>query len=164
MPHTNPSPGAGMSTAEGRHRRIVVSLFLLGWLTFLALPPIVLTRYRGAWLASLESAEVQENWDDFRRDMRAHSGREGPVQRKVPKSAEPPLRVWLRDYFGLAITAWVILGGTLGAFLGMMVVGALGHAPHSRLRAGERSLAEHDSGRRHDRDEQDQRDPENTQQ
>ena len=81
MPHTNPSPGAGMSTAEGRHRRIVVSLFLLGWLTFLALPPIVLTRYRGAWLASLESAEVQENWDDFRRDMRAHSGREGPVQR-----------------------------------------------------------------------------------
>ena len=62
--------------------------------------------------------------------MRAQTGREGPVQRKVPRSAEPPLRVWLRDYIGLAIAAWLILGGTLGAFLGVMVSGTLGRHRH----------------------------------
>jgi hypothetical protein len=34
--------------------------------------------------------------------------------------------VWLRDYLALAIFAWVVLGGTLGGFLGMMIVGASG--------------------------------------
>ncbi|RLS48641.1 MAG: hypothetical protein DWH87_04875, partial [Planctomycetota bacterium] len=50
----------------------------------------------------------------------------GPVLRKIPKSVEPPIRVWLRDYLPLAIIAWMVLGGTLGGFLGMMIVGASG--------------------------------------
>ena len=50
----------------------------------------------------------------------------GPVLRKVPKSVEPPIRVWLRDSLPLAIIAWVVLAGTLGGFLGMMIVGASG--------------------------------------
>ena len=102
-------------------------LFVVAWGTIMIVPPLYLLANRDAWLASLEAPVAQENWEEFRRAMRAESGVEGPVgpvQRKVPKSAEPPLRVWLRDYLPLAIVAWGVLGGTLGGFLGMMVVGA----------------------------------------
>lgn len=114
------------SEPSGRRRRVAI-LFLVAWGAVMIAPPLYLLANRNAWLASLEAPAAQENWEDFRRAMRAESGAEGPVgpvQRKVPKSVEPPLRVWLRDYLPLAIIAWGVLGGTLGGFLGMMVVGA----------------------------------------
>lgn len=123
-PDPNPMP-AGEERASGVRRRRALGAFVAVLLAVLAAPPVLLLRARDEWLKELEVPAVQEDWEDFRRDMGAQSGRNGPVQRKVPKSAEPPLRVWLRDYLGLAIAAWLILGGTLGGFLGMMVVGAL---------------------------------------
>ena len=122
------SPGE----STGSHRSggpgwVVAATFALVWGTMLIVPPLYLVAHRDAWLASLGAPVVQEDWEDFRRAMRAESGAEGPVgpvQRKVPKSPEPPLRVWLRDYLPLAITAWLVLGGTLGGFFGMMIVGA----------------------------------------
>ncbi len=118
------SPGSGF----GR-RRWVARLVVLAWGTLMIVPPLYLVANREAWLASLEAPAAQENWEEFRSAMRAESGAEGPVGpvlRKVPKSVEPPIRVWLRDYLPLAIIAWVVLGGTLGGFLGMMIVGASG--------------------------------------
>jgi len=47
------------------------------------------------------------------------------VQRKVPKSTEPPLRVWLRDYHWLAIAAWILFGTVLSFFTGVMVMGTV---------------------------------------
>ncbi len=110
-------------------RRWVAAVFVLVWGAMMIVPPLYLVANRKAWLASLEAPVAQEDWEDFRRAMRAESGAEGPVgpvQRKVPKSVEPPLRVWLRDYLPLAIIAWGVLGGTLGGFLGLMIVGASG--------------------------------------
>lgn len=118
------SPGRG----SGR-RRWVAGIVFLAWGTLMIVPPLYLVANRTAWLASLEAPAVQENWEAFRSAMRAESGAEGPVGpvlRKVPKSVEPPIRVWLRDYLPLAIIAWMVLGGTLGGFLGMMIVGASG--------------------------------------
>jgi len=94
------------------------------WLAIIFGPPAYLLRCRTEWLASLEQPEAQAQWDEFREAMRGQTGRDGPVQRKVPKSAEPPLRVWLRDYAWLAIAAWVVLGGTLGLFTGLFALGA----------------------------------------
>ena len=138
------------------------------WLAALILPPVLLLRTRADWLAQLDRPEAQSNWDTFRRDMRQQSGRDGPVQRKVPKSAEPPARVWLRDYFRLAVVAWVLFVGVLGGFFCLLVVGVLrgattelsveptGAAPSSA------SLSE-DQTRRHDDDnKQHERDAENT--
>ena len=118
---------AGPGGAHSQRRWWIAGLFLLLWGGMMVVPPVVLVANRDGWLATLEAPEAQADWEDFRRAMRAESGAEGPVgpvQRKVPKSAEPPIRVWLRDYLSLAIVAWVVLGGTLGGFLGMMVVGA----------------------------------------
>jgi len=123
-----PSPVAGPA---GRWRRWVVAAFVAGWIGFLAAPPLLLLRSREAWLETLAGGAVQEDWEAFREDMRAQSGRDGPVQHKIPKSPEPPLRVWLRDHVGLAIAAWLVLGGTLGGFLGLMVAGAASYSPNT---------------------------------
>jgi hypothetical protein len=124
------------------------------WLALLVGPPAWLLRCRGEWLARLDRPEAQAQWDEFRDAMRGQTGREGPVQRKVPKSAEPPLRVWLRDYAWLAIAAWVVLGGTLGLFTGLFAFGAL--AP----RGGPPSAAQDQPRRRRDDEEQDDGDAE----
>ena len=124
--------GEAVALAESRRaqrRWRVAGLFALAWGAVMIVPPLILVANRDAWLATLEAPGAQEDWEDFRRAMRAESGAEGPVGpvlRKVPKSVEPPIRVWLRDYLPLAIIAWGVLGGTLGGFLGIMIVGASG--------------------------------------
>lgn len=123
MPERARSPSEASPGARLR-RRWPLWLFLVAWGLLMAVPPAALLRVRGAWLEELADSAVQEDWEAFRREMAAQAGGAGPVQRKIPRSAEPPLRVWLRDYVGLAITAWLVLGGTLGAFLGVMVAGA----------------------------------------
>ena len=99
-----------------------VFLFV-GWLLLLVLPPFALWMLRTSWLDELDRPNVQAEWNEFRDDMRKQSGRSGPVQHKIPKSSEPPLRVWLRDYFWLAVAAWGILGSALYGFFSVAVVG-----------------------------------------
>jgi hypothetical protein len=133
---------------------------LVGWLVLLTLPPAVLWNIRDRWLADLDRPAIQAHWDRFRSDMKAQSDRSGPVQHKVPKSAEPPLRVWLRDYFWLAVAAWGVLGTTLYAFVSLVVLGLLSPAA-----AGSRRLLSQDEpGGHRDADKQDQRDSKHTKQ
>lgn len=103
----------------------IIGAVLAGWLALLVVPPVMLVRARHTWLVSLERPEEQARWDAFRSAMRQQSGREGPVQRKVPKSVEPPLRVWLRDRLALAVAAWLLFVGVLGGFFCLFVTGVL---------------------------------------
>lgn len=106
----------------GSSRAVVIAV-VAGWLAAVALPPAALSVWRAKRLAELSEPGVQAEWDKFRDAMRKESGRDGPVQRKVPKSAEPPELVWLRDYFSLAVMAWVVLMGVLGGFVAALVMG-----------------------------------------
>lgn len=131
---TGPSPRSttGNPAAAGPWARRFTAAFLFAWCAALIGPPAALLRWRETRLAVLADPAAQADWDVFRDDMRRQSGRDGPVQRKVPRSAEPPERVWLRDYVGLAITAWVTLVGVLGGFLGLTLRGLLAAAPAAR--------------------------------
>ena len=106
-------------------RTVAIGVVVSTWLAALVLPPVMLWRARAGWLEQLDRPEAQSHWDAFRRDMRQQSDRDGPVQRKVPKSAEPPARVWLRDYFRLAVVAWVLFVGVLGGFFSLLIAGVL---------------------------------------
>lgn len=110
------------NSTHTRSRRLAI-LVLLAWLAALIAPPVLLARWRATRLAELADPAVQANWTAFRDAMRTQTDRSGPVQRKVPKSAEPPELVWLRDYFWLAVAAWLVLGGVLGGFLALIVLG-----------------------------------------
>ncbi len=146
------------SPAAGRRVGLVKAGLLAGWIMLLVLPPGVVWTLRSGWLAELDAPAIQAHWDRFRSDMEAQSDRSGPVQHKVPKSPEPPLRVWLRDYFWLAVAAWGVLGSTLYGFMSMVVVGLIEPANPGRL------PAEQKAGGDDDTDEQDQGDSEHTEQ
>lgn len=105
--------------------RIVAGGIAVAWLASVVGPPLLLIRTRDAWLTRLEEPQAQAAWEAFREDMRRQSGRDGPVQRKVPRSAEPPARVWLRDHMPLAVAAWVLFAGVLGGFLCLLAVGVI---------------------------------------
>jgi uncharacterized membrane protein YedE/YeeE len=81
------------------------------------------------------SPAAQQHWDRFRAAMKVESTGEGPVKRKVPKSAEPPLKVWLRDYFGLAIGAWVVFGSVVFLVTAVLARGAWAGISQSGPRA-----------------------------
>ena len=104
-----------------------VSLALVAcvWLTLVAAPPVAFLRWRQTRLAELSTPAAQREWDRFRADMREQSDDRGPVRRKVPRSPEPPELVWLRDYPLVAVSAWVIFVGLLGAVIGILLRGAL---------------------------------------
>lgn len=99
-------------------------------------PPFLLLRYREARLAVVSSPQAQAEWDDFREAMRRQSGDAGPVKRKVPKSAEPPELVWLRDFTPLAIGAWLMLSGCLAGAIVWFVWGASGSTTRRTTAAG----------------------------
>lgn len=127
--HHGPNGTARAGARPGRWARRLMGAFLVAWSAALVGPPLALVRWRESRLATLADPAAQADWDVFREDMRRQSGRDGPVQRKVPRSTEPPERVWLRDYVGLAITAWVTLVGVLGGFLGLTLRGLLAAGP-----------------------------------
>ena len=104
-------------------RLFLPACLFAGWVLLMVLPPSSLWILRGSWLEVLDNPNVQAEWTEFRDDMKKQSDRSGPVQHKMPKSPEPPLRVWLRDYFWLAVAAWVILGSALYGFFSIAVVG-----------------------------------------
>ena len=103
-------------------RSLPISLLVV-WFLLMVLPPYALWTLRGSWLDDLDSPNIQAEWNQFRDDMKKQSDRSGPVQHKVPKSSEPPLRVWLRDYFWLAVIAWAVLASVLYGFFGLAILG-----------------------------------------
>jgi hypothetical protein len=134
-----------------RAARLAAAAYMVAWIGSLVGPPAVMLRWREARLARLAAPAAQADWDAFRADMRRQSGATGPVQRKVPRSAEPPELVWLRDYAALAVAAWVGFVGVLGACLGLLLVGGLRAVPDSATEDQPRG------GRHHE--EQNHRDP-----
>ena len=144
---------AGRSRLPGPAVAVIAAV----WCGLLIGPPVAFLRWREGRLAELTAPQIQADWDGFRAAMQRESGRTGPVQRKVPKSAEPPELVWLRDYPALAVTAWVTFVGILGGFIALLTLGML-------REAAARSAAENQPRREGDDEKQHQRDAEHTEQ
>jgi hypothetical protein len=98
-----------------------ISIADLLWLTLLvALLAAVagaMFRIRNIVLQSA-GAESQQNWDEWREAVQEGQNQEGPVQRRIPKSAEPPAIVLLRDHFGVCLVIALVLSSVLfGTFV-----------------------------------------------
>jgi hypothetical protein len=128
MPSEEPVESVAPSTGVPRRGDRGLVLLLGAWLAFVSLPPVGLAMVRERLLSWQSSPAAQAEWDRFREAVREGKGT-GPVLRKVPKSAEPPLKVWLRDYFPLAVAAWVLFGSIVFLVTGMLARGALRAQP-----------------------------------
>lgn len=137
-------------TGTRRTRALTVVVALI-WAAVVIGPPIALVAWRDQRLAAVDTLRARADWESFRNDMRMQSGREGPVQRKVPRSAEPPELVWLRDYTHLAVIAWISLVGVLGAFFAALAIGVA----RGGSAAEDRPSRDRDDEEQHQRDAQD---------
>lgn len=64
------------------------------------------------------TAEGQQEWDQWREAVKEGQEAPGPVQRRVPKSSEPPALVLLRDHFATCLSVALVLSSVLfGTFV-----------------------------------------------
>jgi hypothetical protein len=76
-------------------------------------------------LENLGTAKSVAAWEIWRADVRAQQDHPAPVQRRVPKSAEPPALVMMRDYFGVSLTAAILFSSVLYWVTAWLVNGML---------------------------------------
>jgi hypothetical protein len=80
---------------------------------------------RSRVMTSYGTDQAQSEWDTWREDAKSQAEGKGPVARRVPKSAEPPALVLMRDYFALCMVIAVALSSVLFGTLAFFVRGAL---------------------------------------
>lgn len=56
-------------------------------------------------IATYGTPAAMEEWGEWRSAAATQAAQQHPVERKVPKSAEPPALVLMRDYFGACTAA-----------------------------------------------------------
>ena len=78
-------------------------------------------------LRELDSADARGDWQAWRSEVERQQQEPQTVARRVPKSAEPPALVFMRDYFVTCLVGavlfvsllfWAIAGLAIGALAG----------------------------------------------
>jgi hypothetical protein len=76
-------------------------------------------------IANLATQQSIEQWQTWREDVQEQQAQPGPVQRRVPKSAEPPALVLMRDYFGISLIGAVVFTSVLYWVIAWFVSGII---------------------------------------
>jgi hypothetical protein len=75
-------------------------------------------------LTQLATPKSTADWQEWREDVRQQQvDPSGPVQRRVPKSSEPPALVMMRDHFAVSLFAAVLFSTLLYWVLAWFVMG-----------------------------------------
>lgn len=79
--------------------------------------------------ATFTDPESQASWERWRGEVARQQGGEGPVSRRVPKSAQPPALVLLRDHFGVCLAGALLLSTLLFGSSMVMIRGVMSSPP-----------------------------------
>lgn len=114
-----------MSTAS--ERRLGRWIGLWGAFYVVLIGTIVWSLFHARQLAFVELAtsNAAGDWQVWREEVKHQEEHLGPVQRRVPKSAEPPALVLMRDYFGVSMTGAILFSTLLYWIMAWFVTGAL---------------------------------------
>jgi hypothetical protein len=74
----------------------------------------------------LAKPESSAAWEAWRADVRENQDKPVPVQRRVPKSAEPPALVLTRDYFAVILSGAIVFSTLLYWVVAWFVMGMVG--------------------------------------
>jgi hypothetical protein len=101
-------------------RRIFMSIWL--WLAIYVAILVAIGVYtvhlRQRFLANdVEGAKDRQSWQQWRAEAARQDRSSGPVQREVPRSAEPPMTVLMRDNFAAILGASIIFPAIILGFL-----------------------------------------------
>ena len=100
----------------------------IGWLfayvAMLIVIVIGLGKYRETALSTYSSKQADAQWQQWR-EAAEEMGRVGPVQRRKPKSAEPPPLVLMRDHYAACLGISLLLSSCLFGTLMIVARGAM---------------------------------------
>jgi len=91
---------------------------------------VSLVRVRERVLTEMSTPEARQKWQDWREEARRQTTGEGPVQRRMPSSPEPPALVLMRDRFAMVVTAGIVFSTVFFVFMMILVRGVM----NSRIR------------------------------
>jgi hypothetical protein len=105
-------------------------LWLAGYVLLMAGLAAAMFAAQASVIATYDTPQARAEWEAWRAAAKKQSvdnqtGVEGPVQRKVPKSAEPPALVLMRDYFGVCLAGSLFFSSLLFGVTMIVVRGAL---------------------------------------
>ena len=66
----------------------------------------------------------KSDWQEWRNDV-TKQAKTGPVERRVPKSEEPPVLVLMRDNFGVMMTGAILFSSLLYWIMAWFITGML---------------------------------------
>ena len=74
-------------------------------------------------VADLSAPKSLADWSEWREDVRAGQQRPTTVERRVPKSSEPPMLVLMRDHYRVLLSAAVFFSSLLYWVFAWLVTG-----------------------------------------
>ena len=80
---------------------------------------------RQSAVADLSSPNSVADWQEWRQDVHEQQKSRGPVERRVPKSEEPPELVLMRDFFGVLMIGALLFSSLLYWIIAWFATGIL---------------------------------------
>lgn len=99
--------------------------WLLAYMVFLTAVIFATFKTREWALEQLATPKSLAEWQSWRNDVRQQQVRPGPVQRRVPKSEEPPALVMMRDHFVVSLCGAVLFSTLLYWVCAWFVMGMI---------------------------------------
>jgi hypothetical protein len=98
---------------------------IFGYIAMLVAVVWSLASARESAFRHLATQESIDDWKSWREDVRQQQSEPGPVSRRVPKSAEPPGLVLMRDYYVVCLTGGLVFTSLLYWVLAWFLRGML---------------------------------------
>ena len=99
--------------------------WLVGYVVLVCVVAGTMVQLRRTSVPDLSSPKAKSAWNSWRDDVREQQTNPGPVERRVPKSDEPPALVLMRDYFTVLMTGALLFSSLLYWIMAWFVTGIL---------------------------------------
>ena len=102
--------------------------WIIGYTAMLGAVTLSMIVARGRAIERLSTPQSIAEWQAWREGVRQQQAEPGPVQRRVPKSIEPPALVLMRDYFAVTLFGAMLFSTALYWVIAWFVSGIMTEA------------------------------------
>jgi hypothetical protein len=100
-------------------------LWITGYAALMGVVTWSMFAARDRAIEQLSTPQSVAQWQAWREDVQQQQATPGPVQRRVPKSSEPPALVLMRDYFAVSLFGAMLFSTALYWVIAWFVTGIL---------------------------------------
>ncbi len=109
--------------SQKKHPRRWALAWSIGYALLMACVIATMVGTRNTAIRRLSTPEALADWQQWRADVAQQQKDSVGVERRVPKSSEPPALVMWRDYFRISLTAAIVFSSVLYWVMAWFVTG-----------------------------------------